>query len=282
MGGLDGGSRSRHGLDSVQTVAIPPVIALETRRAVIAIVARAIISIEPAPALVVRSAALSLADRPLALWPIILRALRSAAIIARTLIHGLTNLIAGPLVASRLEPFGAIAAVRAIFARFIVALGTGVLPRTIFVLEIDVEAGDELVAADNLRKRSLRLHGAHHPEVMLGVLKVVFRYHPVAGGMRVAGKLLIFLIDVLGSAANFDAVGTIGIKRAIGVVLRSSPSSATTATSAIAVASALTLHSLEISHAVFKTYCTGLRPDDLMAAAGGFGLFRAQPVMVFD
>ena len=48
------------------------------------------------------------------------------------------------------------------------------------VLEVDVVAGRELVAADDLADRPLRLHGAQDAEVVLGVLQVVLRQHAVA------------------------------------------------------------------------------------------------------
>jgi hypothetical protein len=109
-------------------------------------------------------------------------------------------------------------------------------------LEVDVEAGGILVAAEDLRDRPVRLHGAKGAEVVFGVLQVVLREHPVAGRRRVAGELLVALEDGLGGAADLHIVRSVRLERAIGVVLGLAP--AATA----AIAAALTLHTLEISH----------------------------------
>ncbi len=42
------------------------------------------------------------------------------------------------------------------------------------------------------------------PEIMLGVLKITFSHHRVAGGLRVTRKLQIFFANVMGSAADFN------------------------------------------------------------------------------
>jgi hypothetical protein len=81
---------------------------------------------------------------------------------------------------------------------------------------------------------------------MLGVLKIVLSEDPVAGRRGVTGKLLVLLEDVLGVAADLDALWPVGVERSIGVLsLRLAASAASTAT---AIATALTLHTLEISH----------------------------------
>src|SRR5690606_17094641 len=49
-----------------------------------------------------------------------------------------------------------------------------------FVLEIDVEALADLFALGDVLERPLGLKGAQHAEIVLGVLQVVFRQHPVA------------------------------------------------------------------------------------------------------
>ena len=124
-----------------------------------------------------------------------------------------------------------------VFHRFAAAL----------VFEVDVVAGYELVATDDVGQGPQRLHGAKQAEVMLGMLLMIFRQHPVAGGGGVSRQLLVFLIDVLRRAADFDALRTVGIKGAIGVVLWLAAATAG-AGPAIAVAPTLALHSFEISH----------------------------------
>jgi len=52
---------------------------------------------------------------------------------------------------------------------------------------------------------------------MLGVLEVVLRHDAIAGGVGVAGELLVALVNVLGGAAHLDAIGAVGIEGAIGV-----------------------------------------------------------------
>ena len=82
------------------------------------------------------------------------------------------------------------------------------------------------------------------------MLKIVLRQHPIAGGLSVAGELLVFFIDTLGGAADFHALGTVGIKRPVRIVLRLTTAATDPApATATAVAATLTLHSLEISHA---------------------------------
>src|SRR5207302_10094184 len=118
-------------------------------------------------------------------------------------------LIAGPVVAPIL-PRTLLPAAAGLGA---VLGGLGLLGRTVglglgaaLVLEIDVEAGGELVAAENLAGRTLRLDGAQQAELVFGVLQVVLGEHPVAGRVRVTGQLLVLLEHVLGVAADLDAL----------------------------------------------------------------------------
>jgi len=104
------------------------------------------------------------------------------------------------------------------------------LDRSPLVLKVDIVAGDELIAPDDFRKRPLGLHGSHQPEIVFGVLKVVFRQDPVARGLGVARQLLILFVNVLGGAPHLHALGAVGIEGAIGVVLRLAPTAATAAT----------------------------------------------------
>ena len=139
--------------------------------------------------------------------------------------------------------------------------GLGVGAR--FVLEIDVVAGHELVAADDFGQRTLRLHGAQDAEIVLRVLQVVLGQHAVAGGTGVPGELLVLLIDVLCGAADLDPVRPVGIEGPVGVVLGLAPTTAAAAT-ATAVPAPLTLHTLEISHAF----------DDLLQTISGRAIAR--------
>lgn len=143
----------------------------------------------------------------------------------------------------------AIAALLAAFSLAVLALalsslgfggGGGLGPA--LVLEVDIHAGGELVAAQNLARRALRLHGAHDPEVMLCVLQIVLGQYAVAGRRGVAGKLLVLLEHVLGVAAHLDAIGPVRVEGPVRVLLLRLAATATS------VAAALTLHTLEISH----------------------------------
>ena len=83
---------------------------------------------------------------------------------------------------------------------------------------------------------------------MFGVLQIVLGENPIAAGGRIAGQLLIFLVDALGGAADLDALGAIGVEGAVGVVLLLA--AVITAAAGTAIASALALHALEITHRV--------------------------------
>ena len=49
------------------------------------------------------------------------------------------------------------------------------------VLEVDVEARGEVVAAENFARRAVGLHGPEQAEIVFRVLQVVLGKHPVAG-----------------------------------------------------------------------------------------------------
>jgi hypothetical protein len=196
-------------------------------------------------------------------------------VVALSLVRAVLAIAAAAVVAVPIEavltsPFlaRALIAIAAIVGRPLVAalglalnsfsVGLGGLRLTAFILEIYVIAGDELVAADDVGQRALRLHGPHHPEIVLGVLQVVFGRDPIAGRVGVAGQLLIFLIDVLSGPADLDPVGPVGIERAVGVVLRLAATTAPATTAAVTVAVTLALYTFEISH-VFLTCCANRR-----------------------
>ena len=121
--------------------------------------------------------------------------------------------------------------------------GGGLGPR--LVLEIDVIALVGQFARGDLADRPLRLEGAQDAEIVFGVLEVVLGQNPVARRTGVAGQLLVALVDGLGVAADLDVLGTLRVPRTVGV--RRIGIAATAATG-FPVATALTLHALEISH----------------------------------
>ena len=81
---------------------------------------------------------------------------------------------------------------------------------------------------------------------MLAVLQVVFRKHGIAGGGRIAGELLILLVDVLRMTTDLDVVRPVRVEGAVGVLAWLDVCGWSAA--AGAVAPALTFHALEISH----------------------------------
>ena len=123
------------------------------------------------------------------------------------------------------------------------------LSLTGLVLEIDVVAGREVVPAENLACRPVRLDGAQEAEIVFGVLEVVFPQDPVAGGVGVSRQLLVFFKDVLRVAPHLHALGAVGIEGPVGV-LRGLHIAA--AAAAASIAPTLALHTLEISH-ILKT-----------------------------
>ena len=78
----------------------------------------------------------------------------------------------------------------------------------------------------------LRLRRGQNAEIVLRMLKVVFRPNPVACRIRVAGELQILFINVGGRSADFD-LGAVGIERTVRVV------AAATATAAMAILTAM-------------------------------------------
>lgn len=112
------------------------------------------------------------------------------------------------------------------------------------VLEVDVEAAGIGIAAENLGGGLGRLHGAHGAEVVLGVLQVILGQHAVAGRGRVPGELLVLFENVLGVAAHLHAVRAIGVEGPVRVLLLRLAAAAT------AIAAALALHTLKISHSL--------------------------------
>lgn len=66
----------------------------------------------------------------------------------------------------------------------------------------------------------LELGSAHDAVIVLGMLEVILRHHPIANRVGVARELKIFLIDMCGRATNFD-LRTGRIESPVRVVLRS-------------------------------------------------------------
>ena len=113
-----------------------------------------------------------------------------------------------------------------------------------FVLEIDVEALSRQFALGDLGHGTRGLERAQDAEIVFGVLGVVLGQDPVAAGRGVARQLHIALIDGLRVAADLDVLGALRVPGTVriggvGVVV---------AAAGLSVASALTLHALEISH----------------------------------
>lgn len=201
--------------------AIPPATVLGA----LAIIARAII---PGP-VVPRS----VVPRSVVTGPLITGTFVPGAVVALAIIP-----IAGLPVVAITVPLAAVLAILAGVRSLRLHLLLAAL-----VLEIDVIAGGELVSAQNLGWRTVRLDGAKQAEIVLCVLEVVLAQNPVAGGVRVAGQLLVFFKHVLRVTANLDAVRAVGIEGPVGVLGRlAAPATATP------VAPALALHALEISH----------------------------------
>ena len=76
------------------------------------------------------------------------------------------------------------------------------------------------------------------------MLQVVLSQNAVAGRRSVPGELLVFFEDVLGVAAHLHAVRAIGVEGPVRVLLLRLAAAAT------AIAAALALHTLEISHSL--------------------------------
>ena len=128
------------------------------------IVARAVFALVP----IVTRAVLAL--RPVVPLPVFaLGAVALLAILVVGLAIALLAIVAlpGPLVPTRVG------------RRFGLGLADIFAVLAAFVLEIDVVAGSELVSPDDLADRPLRLHGAQDAEIVLGVLQIVLRQHPV-------------------------------------------------------------------------------------------------------
>ena len=97
-----------------------------------------------------------------------------------------------------------------------------------------------MVATEDFGGWPLRLKGAQQAEIMFGVLQIVLTQHPVAGGVRIPGELLVLLEDVLRVAAHLHAFGAVGIEGPIGVLWLPAATAP--------IAPSLALHTLEISH----------------------------------
>jgi hypothetical protein len=280
-GALFGRRHQRGGLrlDDGQRIALGALLAFAAFRAVFAVT-----TVLEALAAVFALGARTIVTLPVVTLPVFAWAFITRAIVTRPVVAGailaLTVVAVAPTVAVAVATLGALAAL-AVIAVAVVALtvltlvplaipafGAGLFAAFAFgrltfgvgrglgrfggrrlsaalVLEVDVEAAGEVVAAKNFGRRLGRLHGAHDPEIVLGVLQVVFSQNAVAGGRRVAGELLVLFENVLGVAAHLHAVRAVGIERPVRVLLLR------LAAAAAAIAAALALHTLEISHSSY-------------------------------
>ena len=213
--GLRRGQRRRLRLDDAERVAIGALatvtIAPELAAAALAIVLpvvliAAIIALEATLAVALTAITLAaITLGPVALAPIgaavVLAVLALLAIVARTVVAALALLAEIPIFPRAVVALTVIT-LGAVVALPVIALAVVTLPRTLALpllavgslglgallaalatlfLEVDVVAGRETVAANDLADWTLRLHGAQHAEVMLGVLQVVLGQHAVAG-----------------------------------------------------------------------------------------------------
>ncbi len=143
----------------------------------LAVAAGAIVAITPPVAATVLALALTLA----------LEAIRARAIIALAVITGpiiALTVVARTLVAPTFGT-GLLAFAFAALGIFGFRLGGrgvgggGGLGAAL-ILEIDVEARRDAVAAQDIAGRTRGLHGPNHPEIVFCVLQIVLRQHPVA------------------------------------------------------------------------------------------------------
>jgi hypothetical protein len=181
-----------------------------------------------------------LIPRPVVPRSILTRALVPGTVVPISIFPG--SLIPGSLIPGPVIPVSGSVAPSAPVAGFGLGfdrLDLKALAR--LVLKIDVKAGVELVAADDLGGGSIGLHGPDQAEIVLCVLQEVLGQDAVTGGTRVPRELLVLFVDDLGASANLDAFRPIGLHGPVGIVLLRLAYRA-------AIATALTLHALEISH----------------------------------
>ena len=202
----------------------------------------------------------------------------AGAILARTVVPGtlvartILEAVTGALVALALAVIVA-AIVGGAFGNLGGFFGLG--------LKVDL-VGRIGVLADDVADGAIGLDGAQDAEIVLGVLQVVLGQNPVAGRRRVAGQLLVLLVDALGRAAHLDAFGAVRIEGPVGVVLlRLAAGIAATAI----VAAALALHALEISHGLSEPVRRSVSADTaglagLLNGIGPVGPFKVLETLV--
>src|SRR5690606_939125 len=145
------------------------------------------------------------------------------------------------------------------------------------VLEVDVEALSGQLALGDLGHRPRRLQGAQNAEIVLGVLGVVLGENAVAGGGGVARQLHVALIDGLRVAANLDVLGALGVPRTVRI------GGVGVAAARLPVASALTLHALEISHRTLPCLDGEGRPERCASGTARLRLpLRSGPIPADD
>lgn len=172
--------------------------------------------------------------RLFAAWLTVLTAITArlalAAIFARLLLSGAMIADMLRLFAARL--LRALIAGRLLAISFIVTvIGVDIVLIRAVAVAILIVAATVLTLEPLLH---LRLGGSNDAVIVLGVLKIVFRYHSVTGALGVASKIGIFLGDMLGRSADFDVrTGTV-----IGPAKRISALAVEVAAAAIVVAAA--------------------------------------------
>lgn len=125
----------------------------------------------------------------------------------------------------------------------------------VLIFEIDIEARRNRITSENFSRRTVRLNRPQEPEIVLGMLQIVFGQNPVTRRRRVTGQLLVLFEDVLRMAANLDPIRAVGFEGSVGVLLRLT--TAAGIATAGPTAATLPLHSFEISHILSVTWFAG-------------------------
>jgi hypothetical protein len=124
-----------------------------------------------------------------------------------------------------------------LFAAAIRTLGIAFTAFTVAALFIAFVIVIEAIVVHLLHRRR-RLHLAHEPKIVVGVLHVIFAEHTVPRGRCIPGELQIALKDHGGVAAHLATLGPIALHRSIGMVV--STTATTTAAAVVMTAAGLT------------------------------------------
>ena len=127
------------------------------------------------------------------------------------------------------------------------------------------------------------VHRVQDAEIVLGVLEIALRHHPVAGAGRVAAELQVFLEQLLGGAADAD-VGAVAVEHVVaverdaaGVMADRTASSATAAASTTASTAARTMATSTHTFHVHAVAVTLSRLQAMPGSGGTHRLLRGRP-----